>query len=232
MDVLLITPPLNVYEHMALDEQIVHLRPQAVTLRFYNWTPGPAVTFGYAQFANEVKQTLGAAHFAGEYTRRPTGGGVVFHTDDLTFSLVFSAQERPTEIYKKLHGFIFDALARVGIKGRVLTDKLPAAAYAPSVNHEASACFIRPVENDVLQEDGQKILGGAIRRFDTTVLYQGSLQLPGARENPVLKRAVIDGVRAFLAVDLRPTPCCAGRLAAVRQQAALQYKSPSWVEKF
>ncbi len=232
MDVLLITPPLNVYEHMALDEQIVHLRPQAVTLRFYNWTPGPAVTFGYAQFANEVKQTLGAAHFAGEYTRRPTGGGVVFHADDLTFSLVFSAQERPTEIYKKLHGFIFEALARAGVKGRVLTDKLPAAAYAPSVNHEASACFIRPVENDVLQEDGQKILGGAIRRFDTTVLYQGSLQLPGARTNPVLKRAVIDGVRAFLAVDLRPTPCCAGRLAAVRQQAALQYKNPSWVEKF
>ena len=161
-----------------------------------------------------------------------TGGGIVFHTEDLTFSLVFPAQERPTEIYKKLHGFIFEALARVGVKGHILTDKLPATAYAPSVNHEASACFIRPVENDVLQENGQKILGGAIRRFDTTVLYQGSLQLPGARTNPVLKRAVIDGVRAFLAADLRPTPCCAGRLAAVRQQAVLQYQSPSWVEKF
>ncbi len=232
MDVLLITPPLNVYEHMALDEQIVHLRPQAVTLRFYNWTDRQAVTFGYAQFVKEVKQALATPDFRGDYTRRPTGGGVVFHTDDLTFSLVFPAQERPTEIYKKLHGFIFEALARVGIKGRMLTNKLPAAAYAPSVNHEASACFIRPVENDVLQENGQKILGGAIRRFDTTVLYQGSLQLPGARTNPVLKRAVIDGVRAFLAADLRPTPCCAGRLAAVRQQAVLQYQSPSWVEKF
>lgn len=232
MDILLITPPLCVYEHMALDEQLVHLRPQAVTLRFYNWADGPAVTFGYAQFVREVKNTLSEQHFAGEYTRRPTGGGIVFHTDDLTFSLVFPAQERPTEIYKKMHGFIFDALARAGVKGRMLTEKLPAAAYAPSVNHEASACFIRPVENDVLQEDGQKILGGAIRRFGGTVLYQGSLQVPGARHNPALKRAVIDGVRAFLAVDLRPMPCCAGRLAAVRQQAVLQYQSPSWVEKF
>ena len=232
MDILLITPPLCVYEHMALDEQLVHLRPQAVTLRFYNWADGPAVTFGYAQFVREVKTTLSEQHFAGEYTRRPTGGGIVFHTDDLTFSLVFPAQERPGEIYKKLHGFIFEALARAGIKGRVLTEKLPAAAYAPSVNHEASACFIRPVENDVLQEDGQKILGGAIRRFGGTVLYQGSLQVPGARHNPALKRAVIDGVRAFLAVDLRPMPCCAGRLAVVRQQAVLQYQSPGWVEKF
>ncbi len=232
MDILLNTPPLNVYGHMALDEQIVHLRPQAVTLRLYNWTDGPAVTFGYAQFMGEVKKTLAAENFYGDYTRRPTGGGVVFHTDDLTFSIVFTSQERPVEIYKKLHGFIFDALARAGVKGRMLTDKLPAAVYAPSVNHQASACFVRPVENDVLQADGQKILGGAIRRFDTTVLYQGSLQLPGARTNPVFKRAVIDGVRAFLAVDLRPTPCCAGRLAAVRQQATLQYNNPAWVEKF
>lgn len=232
MDVLLNTPPLNVYEHMALDEQIVHLRPQAVTLRFYNWTDGPAVTFGYAQFISEVRQTLTAQNFLGKYTRRPTGGGVVFHTDDLTFSLVFASLERPTEIYKKLHGFVWQELARAGVAGRVLTGKLPAAAYAPSVNREASACFIRPVENDLLAADGQKMLGGAIRRFGETVLYQGSLQLPGARTNALLKRALIEAVRRFLAVDLRPTACCAGRLAAVRQQAALHYESPSWVEKF
>lgn len=232
MDVLLNTPPLNVFEHMALDEQMVHLRPRAVTLRFYNWTAGNAVTFGYAQFAGEVKKTLAAHRFSGQYTRRPTGGGVVFHTDDLTFSLVFLSPQRPGEIYRKLHTFILTQLAQVGISGRVLADKLPAAAYAPSVNHEASACFIRPVENDLLAEDGHKMLGGAIRRFEENVLYQGSLQLPGARENPVLKHAVIEAVRQFLAVDLRPVSCCAGRLAAVRQQAVLQYNSPGWVEKF
>ena len=233
MDILLITPPLNVYEHMALDEQIVHLRPQAVTLRFYNWADGPAVTFGYAQFFKEVQQTLTAQDFSGEYTRRPPGGGVVFHTDDLTFSLVFASPGvRPTEIYKKLHGFILNQLTRIGVTAHVLDAKLPVSAYAPSVNHQASACFVRPVENDLLDETGQKMLGGAIRRFGETVLYQGSLQLPGARNNPALKRAVIDGVREFLAVDLRPTPACAGRLAAVRQLAALQYESPSWVEKF
>ena len=233
MDILLVTPPLNVYEHMALDEQIVRLRPQTVTLRFYNWVGGPAVTFGYAQFVKEVKQTLQAHDFAGEYTRRPTGGGVVFHTDDLTFSLVFtSGPQRPVEIYKKLHGFILAQLTRAGVNAHALETKLPASAYAPSLNHQASACFIRPVENDLLDETGQKMLGGAIRRFGETVLYQGSLQLPGARNNPALKRAVIDGVREFLAVDLRPTPACAGRLSAVRQLATLQYKSPLWVEKF
>ncbi|MBO7191346.1 MAG: hypothetical protein J6V32_04530 [Elusimicrobiaceae bacterium] len=232
MDVLLNTPPLNVQENMALDEQIVQLRPQAVTLRFYNWVPGPAVTFGYAQFVQEVRHTLQGRHFVGSYTRRPTGGGMVFHTDDLTFSLVFSSQDKPTDIYQKLHTAILAQLRGEGLPARVFEVSSPRAAYAPSGPEGASACFVRPVQNDLLTPDGQKILGGAIRRFGNTVLYQGSLQLPGARTKPALKRAVIEGVRAFLAVDLHPSACGADRLARVRQLAAEKYAASAWTEKF
>ena len=232
MDILLNTLPLNVFEHMALDEHLVRVRPQAVTLRFYNWTPGPAVTFGYAQFISEVRRALDSAHFAGPYARRPTGGGVVFHADDLTFSLVFPSNARPTEIYQKLHGAILAQLTQAGMSARALAEKLPAAAYVPSVNQQASACFVRPVENDLLTEDGQKILGGAIRRFGTTVLYQGSLQRPGARTSPLFKHAVIEGVRQFLAVDLLPASCRAEELQAAQNLARAQYNTPAWTEKF
>lgn len=232
MSVLLHTPALNVYEHMALDEQWVIRYPQEIMLRFYNWTSAPAVTFGYAQFVSEVRRTLSAQSFAGDYTRRPTGGGVVFHTDDLTFSLVFSFPGRPAEIYRQLHTAIWAQLDRAGVGGRVVDTVLPAAAYAPSSNHQASACFIRPVENDLLAADGRKMLGGAIRRFGTTVLYQGSLQQPGARKNPLFKRAVIEAVRFFLATDLRPVSCEAATLAAAREQAVSIYKQRAWVEKF
>ncbi|MCQ2410531.1 MAG: hypothetical protein MJ053_03265 [Elusimicrobiaceae bacterium] len=217
---------------MALDEHAVRVRPGAVTLRFYNWTDGPAVTFGYAQFVSEVRRGLEAAHFTGPYARRPTGGGVVFHTDDLTFSLVFSSEDRPAEIYQKLHGFILSQLTQAGLAACALTTALPAAAYAPSVNHQASACFVRPVENDLLAENGQKILGGAIRRFGTSVLYQGSLQRPGARTNPLLKRAVIEGVRQFLAIDLHPVCCAPEELQAAKALASLQYNTLAWTEKF
>ena len=195
MSILLNTPPLDVQENMALDEQIVHLRPQAVTLRFYHWKKGPAVTFGYAQFIREVRRSLQECHFVGDYARRPTGGGVVFHTDDLTFSLVFESQAKPAEIYQKLHASILTQLRGEGLSARVFDTPLPAVAYAPNGPEGASACFIRPVQNDLLAQDGQKILGGAIRRFGNTVLYQGSLQRPGARTNPLLKRAVSEGVR-------------------------------------
>lgn len=232
MAILLHTPPLNVFEHMALDEQTVRTRPDEVSLRFYHWTPGPAVTFGYAQFIGEVRRALAARGFSGAYARRPTGGGVVFHEDDLTFSLVFVSTEKPTDIYKKLHATILTQLTRAGLAGSVFEKPLPASAYAPSVSHQANACFVRPVENDLLAADGQKMLGGAIRRFGSTVLYQGSLQQPGARTNPLFKHAVIEGVRQFLAVDLRPASCPADEVAAARQLARVQYDTPAWTEKF
>ena len=232
MNLLLNTPALNVYEHMALDEQEVRVRANEVTLRFYHWVSGPAVTFGYAQFIHEVRRALQERHFSGLYARRPTGGGVVFHEDDLTFSLVFTSSLRPTEIYKKLHAFILHSLAEKGQGGQLFNAHLPPSAYAPSVEHRANACFVRPVENDLLSSTGEKMLGGAIRRFGNTVLYQGSLQLPKARTNPHYKRAIVEAVRAFLAVDLCPSACAEELLNSARQLAQAQYQTQVWTEKF
>lgn len=229
---LFTTPALNVFEQMALDEVLVRAREREVSLRFYNWVPGPAVTFGYAQFISEVRRELTARNFEGEICRRPTGGGVVYHRDDLTFSLIFPSQQKPAEIYKQLHGAIHAALVLSGVSTQVFDKKLPAAAYAPSQNHSASACFVRPVENDLLLADGQKILGGAIRRFGGTVLYQGSLQIPDARENAAYKQAVIHAVRSFLETELQIQAVPPNWLKDARQLAQTQYQTSTWKEKF
>lgn len=232
MSVLLTTPPLTVFEQMALDETLVHTSPCAGILRFYNWAEGPAVTFGYAQSIREVRRELEHHAFTGAFCRRPTGGGVVYHQDDLTFSLIFSSQNSPTSIYKHLHQTIQTALVADGIQAHVFSQKLPASAYAPSQHHLANCCFINPVENDLLLTDGQKMLGGAIRRFGTTVLYQGSLQLPQARLNPACKKAVIQAVRCFLATDLQISAIDKNILVQAQQLAVSQYNTPGWMEKF
>lgn len=230
MNLLLNTPALNVYEHMALDETVVKLRPGEATLRFFHWVPGPAATYGYAQFYSEVHRALPAAFFENA-ARRPTGGGIVLHADDLTFSLIFQYPGRPTEIYQKLHRCILEALARQG-QALCLSGVSSKEAYQPSRAHQASACFQNPVENDLLTDKGEKILGGALRRFGTTVLYQGSLQLPSARTNPHYKKAVIDGVRSFLAVDFAPRSITPEALEAARALAQTCYQTKAWREKF
>ncbi|MGN0024740.1 MAG: biotin/lipoate A/B protein ligase family protein [Candidatus Avelusimicrobium sp.] len=232
MNLLVSTPPLNVFEQMAFDEQTVHLRPSAVTLRFYRWTDSPAVTFGYAQFLSEVDCALSTQRFAGPRVRRPTGGGIVFHADDLTFSLVFPYKDRPAEIYRSLHRCILAQLERAGQTVRAFDKTLPAVAYAPSINHSANACFINPVENDLIAADGHKILGGALRRFGEWVLYQGSLQLPCARTNPLYRRAVTEAVRTFFAADFRPCGADASWLESARRLAQTQYNTAAWIGKF
>ncbi|MBO4675191.1 MAG: hypothetical protein J5601_03795 [Elusimicrobiaceae bacterium] len=231
MNLLLNTPPLNVYEHMALDEIIVKFRPAEISLRFFHWDGTTAVTYGYAQPYKDVLRTL-PQNFSGFMTRRPTGGGVVFHRDDLTFSLVFQHPGKPVDIYQNLHAQIVRSLIEKGEKGISLEGSVAKEAYRPSQNHLANACFINPVENDVLAADGHKILGGALRRFGTTVLYQGSLQIPGARTVPLFKQAVIEAVRVFLAVDLKPSAVASSLVQSSRTLAQECYQTTAWKEKF
>ena len=232
MNFLLTTPPLNVFEHMALDETLVRARHGEITLRLYNWAPGDAVTFGYAQSVNQVRASVQAQAFAREICRRPTGGGLVYHREDLTFSLIFPSQKRPAEIYQQFHGAMQAALVLSGISSTVFAQKLPAAAYAPSHHHTASACFTNPVENDLLQPNGQKMLGGAIRRFGDTVLYQGSLQIAHARQNPLCTHAIIQAVRGFLQTDFQAQRVDETLLQTARALAQTQYKTSAWTEKF
>ena len=84
---LLESLPLDVFGQMALDETLAQTRPEAFLLRFFRWA-GPAATFGYAQLFREVERALPPG-IGATCTRRPTGGGIVPHLDDLTFSCVF-----------------------------------------------------------------------------------------------------------------------------------------------
>lgn len=232
MDRLLISEPLTVFEQMALDETLVRRHDGGFWLRIYSWTSGPAVTFGYAQFFDEVTRELSSRGFTGPAVRRPTGGGVVWHEEDLTFSCIWSTPLlRVSEIYAQLHGHIESALQRQGLCCHRQTGELPASAYAPSVRNAASACFTSPVESDLLQ-GGEKILGGAIRRFGQTLLYQGSLQTTGARENPACRRAVIDAMQNGFGLRLQPQRAPQDWLQEARALAVSQYQTPAWNRKF
>lgn len=213
---------------MAVDEVLAHgINPEPV-LRFYHWTDGPAVTFGYSQFYHSVRNQISSEK--GPLCRRPTGGGIVYHGADLTFSLVFESDLRPTEIYARLHGAIENALAQVNMQSS-RQGAVAVSAYAPATNGMANGCFANPVKDD-LMADGQKILGGAIRRFGTRILYQGSLQCARARTNPAFRRAVMQGAQQLLAVEFETQPIPAVILNQARALAQSQYQSTAWTEKF
>ncbi|NCA82962.1 MAG: hypothetical protein EOM72_09490 [Opitutae bacterium] len=218
---------LDVFEQMALDEALARSRPGAFILRFFRWQ-GVGATFGYAQRIREVEQALPPG-IGTAYTRRPTGGGIVPHLDDLTFSCVFPAGGvlRPAEIYRRLHSALLAGLRGAGLEARLAATGGSPAPRGPA---GASQCFVQPVELDILTDAG-KILGGAIRRYGETVLYQGSLQVPGARAQAAeLEEAIARslGGEWGLAWERR------GLAAAVQAEAealAAKYRSEAWVRR-
>jgi len=160
--------------NMALDEALLEnvSRLGKPVLRFYGWTE-PAATFGYFQKFSEV----GRATQLRPFIRRPTGGGIVPHDADWTYSFVAPPNHewhllKAEESYRRIHEWILDAFAKLKIETELAREKkmeIPGACFA---GHEKS---------DLLWH-GKKIAGAAQRRNKSGLLIQGSIQ-------PVLKKS-------------------------------------------
>lgn len=227
-------------ENMAADFLLLQRYPDAGRARFrhYDWR-APSFTFGYSQKIAYVRTQLDALA-PGEpidLTRRPTGGGVVDHRDDWTYSLVIPREHRlydarATESYRQIHVAVAESLRAqnqpVVLKARCEPDDDGAACEAgPTV------CFARPELYDVLHETtGAKVAGAAQKRTKHGLLFQGSLWKPAVAASvdwDAFEADFTARLAALLEVDASPRPWpdfAEGELDALTEQ----YASPEWIE--
>ncbi|MHB0995471.1 MAG: lipoyl protein ligase domain-containing protein [Elusimicrobiales bacterium] len=224
------TQPLDVYGQMAADEALCETLPAPYVLRFYNWKE-PGITFGYSQRRKAVQQAVDAAGCRiTAVTRRPTGGGIVFHETDLTFSFIFpspGAYFEPGKTYDRLHRAINAEYARLGVTFDLLNEKT--RDYA--VNDPVMNCFSKPVDKDILY-NGKKVLGGALRKFGEHMLYQASFQAPDARANTAMHRnAVIKALGGEFGLQWEAAAMTAETANKAAVIAGDKYRTPQWNER-
>lgn len=155
---------------MAMDEALLEKAPQIgkPVLRFYGWSE-PAGTFGYSQKIADVERVT----MLRPLIRRPTGGGLVPHDRDWTYSAVFPPGHawydlKATESYERIHQWIVDAFTLIGVD----------TMLAPCCQKEVPGqCFLGAEKSDVLWM-GRKVAGAAQRRTKDGLLIQGSIQPP------------------------------------------------------
>src|SRR5580700_6663244 len=156
--------------NMALDEALLEnaSRLGKPVLRFYGWTE-PAATFGYFQKFADVERATQLRPLI----RRPTGGGMVPHDADWTYSAVFPPNHewhalKAEESYRRIHDWLRLAFAELNVE----TELAPAAKKSLP-----GQCFAGHEKFDLLWQ-GKKIAGVAQRRNRLGLLIQGSVQPP------------------------------------------------------
>ena len=195
-------------EHMACDEALAGVT-EAPVLRTYRWAE-PAVTFGYSQRLQNVQNLANGR----PVMRRWTGGGTVFHGEELTLGLAIPASGDFTclssaQIYQAIHEALLPAIRQILPDAKLVS--LEDCRCGP-------VCFESPVAYDIIAGT-RKILGGALRRSRQGVLYQGSLH---ALVPPVsLAEALADEV-----LPLENLPALEKSAAALVSQ---RYGDPAWL---
>ena len=180
--------------NMALDEALLEAasRLGQPLLRFYGWTE-PAATFGYFQKYADVERATPLRPLI----RRPTGGGIVPHDADWTYSFVVPPGHewhmlKAEESYRRIHAWIQAGFANLKIETELAPSRrkseINSALRTP---HSAlpSACFVGHEKFDLLWH-GKKIAGAAQRRNKLGLLIQGSVQPPLARPRPDWEQAM------------------------------------------
>ena len=190
----------------------------APVLRLYGWSV-PAATFGYSQRYAEVGRLTSLRPLI----RRPTGGGVVPHDRDWTYTLVFPPSHwwygtRARDSYERLHLWIQASFGRLGLE--------TALAPTPAVG-APTHCFVRSEQFDV-EWRGVKIAGAAQRRTRDGLLIQGSVQPPPGADRRAWEQALLD--QAARGWGVRWGPLTPDAVLGARVEALVheKYGQPSY----
>lgn len=219
-----------------LDELILHLDPEPhdgawnmaadqawleqsrePVLRVYQWNQ-PTVTIGYAQSLPKLAEALPEWNVV----RRWTGGGVVLHENDFTYSVIVPAghpwaETRPLDSYQLIHDSLAKALVATGFRGCRLA--------GPEDLIENPFCFVAPALHDVVRGK-VKIAGAGQRRGKLGLLHQGSVQ------NVLLDEAFWPRWAAQLASNVIIQPVMPEAVCLRADELKLKrYQLPSWLNE-
>lgn len=161
------------FTNMAIDEAIFTARKNNLvgpTLRFYGWQPA-AFSFGYSQDPEKEFNLDECEKRKINFVRRMTGGGIIYHNKELTYSLVchkdeIGADNLVKESYKKICSFLISSYKKLGLN----------AEFSYAETERNSFCFAAREFYDIVI-GGKKIGGNAQKRAKDFIFQHGVIPL-------------------------------------------------------
>ncbi|QOP41324.1 lipoate--protein ligase family protein [Sulfurimonas marina] len=170
---LLDTPVANASYNMAVDEVLLQssIESGMPVLRVYEWED--ALSFGRFNKVHEILD-LKAVDLNGlSYARRLTGGGVLVHGGDISYSLIMPQTAlndlSPKESYRYLCSFLLHFYKRLGLEPKFAQDQ-------DLTISKSTICTASNEPYDITI-NGKKIGGNAQRYSKKTLFQHGSIPI-------------------------------------------------------
>jgi lipoyl(octanoyl) transferase len=159
--------------NMALDRGLFdscEADPRDVFLRFYTWLP-PALSLGHFD-SPEAIDAAKARRDGVQVVTRPTGGRVVLHKGDLTYTIVLPRRVGATaaDVYIMISECLVAGLASLGAGVEMSRGSL-----GRSVSRN-KPCFLSLARHEIVH-GGKKVVGSAQRMGRNVVLQHGSIPI-------------------------------------------------------
>ena len=173
-------PPRSGPEAMAIDEWLLETIVCPV-LRVYRWK-GDWGSIGYFGGIAEARDLVPDLAMV----RRWTGGGIVDHRGDWTYTLVVPkndpvAKLRGGESYLQIHEILMETINSESNRLKIVNN---------SQHSGSNVCFENPVTYDLVDFNGRKMAGAGQRRSKSGLLHQGSVVWPCSKAVGTRERAV------------------------------------------
>lgn len=242
--------------NMAVDDYLFQNLSEApeTCLRFYSWER-PTVSLGYSQKIEKVLDEDFCRANGIDIVRRLTGGKLVLHFREVTYSLCSSDAALFTNTlkgsYRLISQGLIAGLKKMGISAAL--SKPPPEAYVRG----NLPCFSYPAEDEI-EVKGRKIVGSAQKRTEGKFLQHGSIPLV-YEEQPLLAVSrlqnsvdkvrmisiseVLDrpmdfnkavtflsqGLKEFFSISLKPFVFDATQMKEIKALQEKRHENPDWL---
>lgn len=165
--------------NMALDEALLQAfitSNSKPVLRFYGWAPA-ALSIGRFQNAANTVFMEKCRTDSVALVRRITGGGAIYHGEELTYSIVCRAEDiainsSTKDTYKQLTSFLFNWYKDKSLEPDYAENILPTA----QLGEKTAYCFAGNEKLDIIVS-GKKLGGNAQHRKKNIIFQHGSIPL-------------------------------------------------------
>lgn len=228
------------------EDEVILLNLQSPVLRLYRWSPH-AVSLGYFQrwtdfdFIQFEKDNV-------PVVRRLTGGGAIFHGDEVTFSIAANATHplfagTVLESYERVHAILATAIENICAPGARVVPRRSLNLHSDL--QQSPWCFHESTAFD-LTSAARKLVGSAQRRAGGRILHHGSIviksnrytpqiasieMLGGATDPAILEHALMETFEKSLNIQFNKRPLDEAESALAERLAREKYSCDAWTKR-